>query len=186
MANRISALEGHYNPRRYGKEGSVGITLTEVRDLTLHQIAGWVDTMDAVGNKGAKAVGAKDAPGPCSASHGSKGAMLRIEPMKWWLYGAEAPTLSSSEGATLDVSHSRTHIRLSGENAATLLNRHLPINLSDTAFPVGSVASTAFHHVGVTLWRSDNGFELFAPRGFALSLWEMLEEGAGQFGAEIV
>ena len=186
MANRVSALEGHYHPHRFGKEGHVGVTLTEVRDLTLHQMAGWVDTMDAVGKKGAKAVGAKEAPGPCQASQGSSGAMLRIEPMKWWIYGVEAPELSPSEGASLDMSHSRTHVRISGENAANLLNRHLPLNLSETAFPVGSVASTAFHHVGVTLWRSDNGFELFLPRGFALSLWEMLEAGAGQFGAEIV
>ena len=152
MADRVSALEGHYNPRRYGKDGDVGVTLTEVRDLTLHQIAGWADTMTAVGKKGAQAVGAKAAPGPCLASQGSSGAMLRIEPMKWWLFGAEAPALKPEEGSTLDMSHSRTHIRLTGENATTLLNRHLPLNLSDDAFPVGSVASTAFHHVGITLW----------------------------------
>jgi heterotetrameric sarcosine oxidase gamma subunit len=186
MANRVSALEGHYSPRRYGKEGFVGITLTEVCDLTLHQVAGWVDTMAAVGKKAAKVVGAKEAPGPCAASQGSNGAMLRIEPMKWWLFGAEAPVLKTAEGATLDMSHSRTHIRLTGENATTLLNRHLPLNLSKEAFPVGSVAATAFHHVSITLWHSDEGYELFLPRGFALSLWEMLEEGAAQFGAEIV
>jgi sarcosine oxidase gamma subunit len=46
--------------------------------------------------------------------------------------------------------------------------------------------STAFHHVGITLWCSDDGFELFIPRGFALSLWEVLAETAAQFGAEIV
>jgi heterotetrameric sarcosine oxidase gamma subunit len=186
MVNRVSALEGHYNPRRYGKEGSVGVTMTEVRDLTLYQVAGWVDTMAAVSKKAAKTVGAKDAPGPCSASRGSSGALLRVEPMKWWVYGAEAPALKEDEGATLDMSHSRTHIRLTGQDVTTLLNRHLPINLSDEAFPVGAVASTAFHHVGVTLWHSDDGYELFVPRGFALSLWEMLEEGAAQFGAEIV
>ena len=65
-------------------------------------------------------------------------------------------------------------------------NRHLPLDLRPASFPVGSVASTAFHHVGVTLWRSDDGFELFLPRGFALSLWEMLLESAAQFGGEVV
>jgi sarcosine oxidase gamma subunit len=48
------------------------------------------------------------------------------------------------------------------------------------------VAATAFHHVGVTLWRSEAGYELFLPRGFALSLWELLYESAQQFGVEVV
>ena len=66
-----------------------------------------------------------------------------------------------------------------------LLNRHLPLDLGDAACPVGAVASSGFHHVGVTLWRSTAGFELFLPRGFAASLWEMLSESAAQFGAEV-
>ncbi|MBT3770493.1 MAG: sarcosine oxidase subunit gamma, partial [Acidiferrobacteraceae bacterium] len=40
-------------------------------------------------------------------------------------------------------------------------------------------------HVGVTLWRSPTGLDLFVPRGFALSLWEMLLETAEQFGLDI-
>jgi sarcosine oxidase gamma subunit len=40
--------------------------------------------------------------------------------------------------------------------------------------------------VGVTLRRSDAGYELFIPRGFAVSLWELLVETAEQFGLEIV
>jgi sarcosine oxidase gamma subunit len=46
--------------------------------------------------------------------------------------------------------------------------------------------STALHHVGITIWHSSDGFELFVPRGFALSLWEVLTDTAAQFGAEIV
>jgi len=59
------------------------------------------------------------------------------------------------------------------------------LDLRDASFPVGSVASTAFHHVGITLYRSEAGYDLFLPRGFALSLWEMLLESAAQFGGEI-
>jgi len=42
------------------------------------------------------------------------------------------------------------------------------------------------HHVGVTLWRSTTGYELFIPRGFALSSWEILFDSALQFGVEVV
>jgi len=67
-----------------------------------------------------------------------------------------------------------------------LLNRNLPLDLRPSSFPVGSVASTVFHYVGVTLWHSDEGFELFLPRSFAVSLWELLQKNAAQFGFEVV
>ena len=77
-------------------------------------------------------------------------------------------------------------MRIEGPNAKDLLNRFLPIDLRDHAFADGAVASTAFHHVGVTLMRTGDAYELFIPRGFALSLWEMLVESAEQFGLEVV
>ncbi|MBT5980063.1 MAG: hypothetical protein HOG65_02320 [Acidiferrobacteraceae bacterium] len=93
--------------------------------------------------------------------------------------------MSADSGATLDLSHSRTHIRISGPEASTCLNRFIPIDLRESHFTDGQVASSGFHHVGVTLWRSPTGLDLFVPRGFALSLWEMLLETAEQFGLDI-
>ena len=184
-AVRVSALDGHYSKGRFGAEGALGVVFTEVRDLTLHQVAAWPDTLASVGAKAAEAVGAKAAPGPGMAVGGRGAALLRVEPLKFWIVGAVAPELDPEEGATLDLSHSRSHLRIAGGQAATLLNRQLPLDLRPASFPAGSVASSAFHHVGVTLWRSEAGYELFLPRGFALSLWEMLQEGAAQFGYEI-
>ncbi len=185
MAERISALAGNYNPGRFGSVGDIGVTLSEVPNLTLSQVAAWPDTLASVGAKAAAAVGAKNAPGPGQAMVGGDGAVLRIEPLKFWIVGAAAPGLDPDDGVALDLSHSRTHLRISGPQAATLLNRHLPLDLRDISFPVGSVASSAFDHVGVTLWRSEASFELFLPRGFALSLWQVLLLGAAQFGGQI-
>lgn len=185
MAERSSALEGHVTAGRFGAAGEVGIRLAEVPDLVLHQVAAWPESLAAVGAKAAEAAGADAVPGPRAALAGSKGALLRIEPLKWWLVGTAAPSLAPAEGATLDLSHSRCRVRISGPEAATLLNRHLPLDLRDASFPIGTVASSAFHHVGVTLWCSEAGYELFLPRGFALSLWELLLESAEQFGAEV-
>ena len=112
--------------------------------------------------------------------------LLRVEPLKWWLYGTTLADLSPDAGCLLDLSHARTHVRVSGPDAATCLNRHLPVDLRHGTCPVGSVVSTALHHVAVTLWRSEHGFELFLPRGFALSCWEVLMETAEQFGVEVV
>jgi len=185
MVDRISALAGEYAVGRFGAQGDVGVVLREVANLTLFQVAAWPDTLAATGSKAAEAVGATAAPGPGRAVVGTSGAVLRIEPLKFWLVGANAPQVTPDQGATLDLSHSRTRLRISGPEAVTLLNRSLPLDLRDYSFPVGSVASTAFDHVGITLWRSGAGFELFLPRGFALSLWEVLLQGAAQFGCEV-
>lgn len=185
MVDRVSALTGHYQTGHFGAADETGVVLEEIRDLVLHQVAAWQDSIDAVAKILVDLTAAETAAGPCSATTGSKGTMLRIEPMKWWLYGVEAPAIDSKEGMTLDVSHSRTHVRVTGSEASAFLNRHFPLDLREQSFPVGSVASSVTHHVGVTLWRSSEGYELFIPRGFALSLWEGFVESAEQFGLEV-
>ena len=189
MADRASALLGHYPTGKSGVLGIndvPGVTLQEVSGLVLHQVSAWPDTIDEVGRMAMEAAGGQLVPGPCLAEEGRHAALLRIEPLKWWMVGAQAPGIVAEKGTTLDLSHSRTHIRITGDESVSLLNRHLPIDLREEAFAVGCVASTVFHHVGVTVWHSSNGYELFLPRGFALSLWELLVETARQFGLEVV
>ncbi len=186
MVDRVSALAGHNTKAHFGAPGDPGVTLQDMTDLVLHQVAAWPDTIDEVAKITANAVAAESAPGPCLACVGSGGTLLRIEPLKWWVFAGVAPQLDPEIGCTLDLSHSRTHIRISGPQAAEFLNRHLSLDLREKSFPVGSVASSAIHHVGVSLWRSEEGYELFIPRGFALTLWEGFIESAEQFGLTVV
>ena len=189
MVDRVSALAQHYQPGKSGllAEGAAaGVMLQDVRDITLYQIAAWPQSIETVGDVVAKTVGSEQAPGPCRAESGDQGFALRIEPLKWWLYGVAAPQMDSEQGTMLDISHSRTQVRVGGPRASDFLNRHLSLDLREASFPVNSVASSVIHHVGVTLWRSDQGYELFIPRGFAMSLWEGFVESATQFGLEVV
>ncbi len=185
MTIRTSALVSEYNRGRFGTEGKLGITMGEVPDLQLSQVAFWPDSFGAVGDRLAKDLGCDGMPGPGQAVVGENGVLIRTEPLKLWLFGAPAPDFDAAQAVTLDLSHSRTHLRVSGEQATILLNRFLPLDLREDSFPIDSVASTAFHHVGVTLWRSGLGYDLFIPRNFALSLWQMLKEGAAQFGYQV-
>ena len=186
MAERVSSLAGDYTRGYHGREGQTGVILCDMPNLMLQQVAAWPETLEQVGAKAAQAVGLATAPGPGQTNTGSAGVLLRVEPLKWWLYGTTLADLSPDAGCLLDLSHARTHVRVSGPDAATCLNRHLPVDLRHGTCPVGSVVSTALHHVAVTLWRSEHGFELFLPRGFALSCWEVLMETAEQFGVEVV
>ena len=99
--------------------------------------------------------------------------------------GSDIPLLSTEDGTTLDLSHSFTQIEISGLKSIEFLNRFLPLDLREKSFPVNTVASSAVHHVSVKLWRSKETYNLFIPRGFALSLWELFLESASQFGYEI-
>lgn len=187
MAKRVSALAGVIHPGHFGVAGETGVTLSVVADLILWQIAAWPETATKLAGRFSEQIGASAPPDPCRAVTGADRTVVlaRIEPLKWWLIGARADALDAELGAVLDLSHSRTRIRIDGPAARVLLNRHLPLDLREPACPVGAVASTAFHHVGVTLWRSETGYELFLPRGFARSLWEMLLQSAVQFGVEV-
>ena len=183
LASRQSALDGHIPSEHIGEPGQAGVSFDVVRELQLWQVACWPDTAVAVGVALSDKVGIDRAPGPGQAKVSNGVAVLRVEPLKCWVLGGSAPALSDDMGAVVDLSHARTHIRVSGPRAAELLMRHLPVNLNESAFALGSVASSAIHHVGVTVWRSELGYELFVPRGFALSVWQMLLESAAQFGA---
>ena len=190
MAEPRSALEACLTPGRFGAEASVGITLSEVTAFSMLQLSAWPHSLQALAREAACIAASDTAPLPGLAIEGGNGTLMRIEPLKWWLLSrsavAEPTSVAAENGAVLDLSSSRTWITLRGPQAADLLNRFLPLNLSDRAFPPGAVASTAFHHVGVTLWRDRDGFNLLLPRSFAATLWEMLTASAAQFGYEVV
>jgi sarcosine oxidase gamma subunit len=118
MVERVSALAGHNQPGHHGDPDRAGVMLQEMPGLVLHQVAVWQDSIAQVGKDLAQLVGAGAAAGPGRGVTGTSGSILRIEPMKWWLFGVEAPELDAELGMTLDLSHSRTHVRVSGDGVS--------------------------------------------------------------------
>ena len=116
----------------------------------------------------------------------SEFSIWRMEPLKWWILDNNI-SVPAELGTSLDMSHSFTCIHISGNKSSLLLNRHLPIDLREKIFPEASSASAAIHHVSIKLLKfSANNYYLFIPRGFALSIWEILLETSKQFGYEII
>ena len=185
MANRSSALESNYPIGIKAANNESRLQLSEIKNLQLTQAAVWPDSINKVGSYIANHLNLNEYAPPNKAIVNNSVVMMRIEPLKWWIIGSDVPALSSDEGTSLDLSHSLTHLEISGPSAPLFLNRHLPLDLREKYFPINSVASSAIHHVSVKLWRSDSGYHLFIPRGFALSLWEIFLETASQFGYEI-
>lgn len=186
MDDQMNALQKQLVPVRGGKPGPAGVTLSQLTGFRLTQIAAWPETLAEAGALAAAAAGCGAAPGPGRAAQGKDGTLLRVEPLKWWLLQragqTSVPLQSGSAVAILDLSSARTLVQVSGPQGATLLNHFLPLDLRQASFPAGHAASTAFHHVGVTLWRTNAGFMLALPRSFAASLRELLEGSALQYG----
>ena len=185
MRKRDSSLKEKYNIGKFPYEGKIGLLFSENKNLIIQQIAAWPNQLDEMEFFISKEFEIKEKINFNKGKILKDNSLWRMEPLKWWLLGK---TINVPEllGTSLELSHAFTSIRLSGEKVRLLLNRHLPLDLRDDIFLVHSSASSAIHHVSVKLFRiNKDEFNLLIPRGFALSIWEILIKSASQFGFEI-
>jgi len=190
MTNWSSAIDRDRQPGRYGADnddGDGGVILAEIQAATQMQFAAWPDTLDHMGAVAMATAGVAAVPAAGRVSRAGDVSLLRGERLKWWLVsqaplatpplfasGLASGGVSSEVGAVLDISDARCWITLTGPRASTLLAHSLPIDVRPTAFADDAVVSSAIHHVGVTLWRADDGLKLLVPRSYAASIWQLL------------
>jgi heterotetrameric sarcosine oxidase gamma subunit len=185
MFKRESAIKEKYNIGKSPYENKIGLTFSENRNLIIQQIAAWPNELDEMEIFISKELEIKKKINFNKGEVLSDKSVWRMEPLKWWLLG-KTINIPESLGTSLELSHAFTLIKISGEKVRLLLNRHLPLDLRDDIFPINSSASSAIHHVSVKLFRiNKDEYNLLIPRGFALSIWEILIESASQFGFEI-
>jgi heterotetrameric sarcosine oxidase gamma subunit len=147
----------------------------------LRQYHAWPDTYSEMARLVAAHCGVAVGPAPGRAVHGAAGSLLRIHPQRLWLVSERpdvgvSPVLESHIGVALDLSHARSIIKVADDIAEPLLGRFIAIDLRPDRFAVDDVATTPLHRVSVVLWRRANTVDIFAPRSFARSLWELLAE----------
>jgi heterotetrameric sarcosine oxidase gamma subunit len=186
MGNQISAMHNHLPPQHVSPPSEGGIMLEEILTFSLFQFSGWPDTMAKTAQLVRQVAGSKRAVKSGRVAVAGKMSILRVEPLKYWLIAADAllepATVPCDVCCALDLSHSKMWIKVSGHKAETLLNHFLPIDLRHGKFIEGDVVNTAFHHVGVTLWRTEECFNLLIPRSFAACLRGLLLASASQYG----
>ena len=185
MLNRDSAIKQNYNIGKFPFNDDIGIIFSENYNLTIQQIAVWPEEILNIEKLFSDQFGVQQKIDFNQGEIMKNNSLWRMEPLKWWLMGSTI-SLPENLGTSLELSHAFTSIKVGGEKGEILLNRHLPLDLRLENFPIHSSASSAIHHVSVKLFRlSDKEFNLVIPRGFALSIWEILLESASQFGYEI-
>lgn len=195
MSDLIYALTEVAQPGVYGTPKTKGpdLTVSDLRPETMLQLGTWPDTknvFEAILSSSLKLV-VPEASGQAAVS--SETSLMVIAPGRYLLV-SNNPTLTqdlaeqinAETGVITDLSHARAGIRISGHNAADVLLKGVAIDFDIRKFPVNSVAQTSFHHIGLTLHRTDETtFELFVFRGFAVSFWETLTDAALEYGYEV-
>ena len=128
-----------------------------------------------------------------------------LGPDEWWIVTPgpdpeSGPTMAATlraaladrRGSVIDVSDSRTCLRVSGPRARDLLCKGLPLDLHPRVFPPGRCAQSHLAKTGAVLHLiADDGasdgptFELYVLRSFAEYLWLWLEDAAREYGLAI-
>lgn len=166
---------------------TVEVTLRLQTPPVLSQIAFSADNAQQVSEQLQQQTGATIPP-PAVSHCNNHFTLLRPEPFKVWVLGEQAITVETTPHAYhLDLTHSHVFLQIYGRQATTLLNKYLAVDLRPDAFPINAVKTTVFHHCRVILHRqadSNDGhpcFCLILPRGFALSLTQLLHLATQQF-----
>ena len=95
--------------------------------------------------------------------------------------------LRSAHASTVDVSHARAVISVSGRDARSLLLKGCHLDLHPSRFGAGNVAQSKFARCHVLLHQTDDApaYDLYVHRSFARYLWAWLEDAAAEFGVTV-
>jgi heterotetrameric sarcosine oxidase gamma subunit len=138
---------------------------------------------------------ALDLPSTPAVARSGTHAAVWSGPGQWLLIAndrtgfADALAPLSDVAAVADQSSGRAALRLSGNRIRDALAKGCMLDLHPTAFPVGMAALTSIAHIGVHLWRAQDGpegaiFEIMVARSFAGSFWSWLSASVAEFGCE--
>jgi len=125
---------------------------------------------------------------------GESGFVMSLSHREFWLL---QPVSESSSGRPaseavasgvwpLYCQHSHAWLQLAGESRAEVMAKLCGVDLSEAAFPLGSVAQTQAARVSVIVaaHQSENGqpaFSIFVDHSLARYLWEAIEDAMAEW-----
>jgi sarcosine oxidase, subunit alpha len=106
--------------------------------------------------------------------------------LAWSVSPGEWTVLGDRPDDTVDLTHVRAMFRLTGADAATVINRVCALDLGDHMFPNGAAARTLFAGVATEVVRDDEDGEpsylLLPSRSFSTYLLEVILDAGAEFG----
>lgn len=119
---------------------------------------------------------------PPGTSQGSSDSLVwSVTPGEWTVLGSEPDN-------AVDLAHVRAMFRLTGGDAAALINRVCALDLSDGMFPSGAAARTLFAGVATEIVRDDEdgtpSYLLLPSRSFSTYVLEVILDAGAEFGLD--
>lgn len=192
-AQKRSAIEKAYTPGRHGNPAGSepGIVFVERRNLSIAHI------VDKSGSQTIAQVVKKETG--CALSDKANTAttngacsVLSLAPGRWLAVsavhdeGTLAGALRNSGTVVNDIGGGRTVIRISGRRVRDLLAKGCPVDIHPCVFGPDACAATDLLHIPVIIHNLDYySYDVYVSLSYALSLWEWLTDGAGEFGYQV-
>jgi sarcosine oxidase subunit gamma len=177
-----------------GVAGRPGVTALTLSDLALATLIAPADSAEL--QRATNRLIGLDLPRTPRVALSSTHGLAWAGPDQWLLIARQRAGFSdllaslSKEAAVSDQSHARAVLRVSGERVREVLAKGSMVDLHGSVFPVGATALTSFAHIGVQLWRIDDGpegavFEILVARSMAGSFWSWFSASAAEFGCSV-
>ena len=170
-------------------EGPAGLRLEDLSLARREGVRG-AAARDWLSNQGHRL---PDAPNQIVAS-GESGFVMSLSHREFWFLQPDSEASSSrpaSEAVASGVwplycQHSHAWLQLAGESRAEVMAKLCGVDLSEAAFPLGSVAQTQAARVSVIVaahqdQRREPVFSIFADQSLARYLWEAIEDAMAEF-----
>ncbi len=189
-----SPLEGHVTA---ATPPEAGVTLSNHLPACALQVQAWPDRLADTLAALARGVGIDPptTPNAVATTASSAGALTVIMtgPGRWLVIAGDdlsrklADAVTADMGAVTDLGHARAGFRLDGARAVDVLAKGLPVDTHIAQFPPGIAVQSTIHHINVLVHRvSEDRFDIYVFRGFALSFWDWLTDAALEFGAVVI
>jgi len=108
--------------------------------------------------------------------------IARIEMSKIWMIGAVEIKDIPASFYPLDLSSSRSVLRIQGPRAEDLLARLCAVDFRDKT---RNFYSTSIHHCATHIYQSDRGFDIYMPRSFGESLTDFIIDISRQYHVQM-
>ncbi|MGB7432916.1 MAG: sarcosine oxidase subunit gamma family protein [Ahrensia sp.] len=172
-----SPLGDSFVPGRFGNtKAGCGVQLSERQGIALADVAAWPGKANIV-----------------STAVSTSACFFEYAPNRWTVITDDqyVPMNLAKKvgdaGTVVDLSHGRTVLRISGNQAAWVLPKLFAIDFSDAAFAVATGLATQHHEISAQIYRVDaTTFDIMIFRSYARAFWHTLTKAAQDVGYEVV
>ena len=182
MANYLTGLEPAL--ARAGIEegtGTADIILSERRHMQITQIS-FFKAQEKSLNSYLQNLNNLSLPSFSCCDMADELAAARIEMSKIWILGALDIKEVPASFYPLDLSSSRSVLRVQGPRANDLLARLCAVDFRDD---LRNFHGTSIHHCAVHIHKLERGFDIYMPRSFGESLTDFIIDIARQYHVQM-